>query len=74
MTSTVFSQSQVFHIQPRFQGFFYLPTSGGARDKWRTAQMENSCRIILVPRAYDFETRGGSGDDNAVGQNAFAHG
>ena len=36
--------------------------------------MEKSCRIILVPRAYDFENRGGSGDENAVGQNAFAHG
>ena len=62
LTSTVFSQSQVFHIQPRFQGFFFLsPHPRGF--EWET---ENSCRTSLVPRAYDFENRGGSGDENAV--------
>ena len=66
--STDFSKSPVFHIQPRFQGFL-SPHPRGCE-----GQMENCCRIILVPRAYDIETRGGSADENAVGQNVFADG
>ena len=69
LISTVFSQSPVFHVQPRFQSFFLSPHPRGFGE-----QMENSCRTSLVSRAYDFETRRGSGDENAVGQNAFVHG
>lgn len=68
LTSTVYSQSLVFYVQPHYQGFSSPHPRGSGEP------MENSWRTILVPTADDFKTLGDSGDENAVGQNVLARG